>query len=203
LVHASQHAPGGTDELYALTRGHYSTSRLDAFPRTEIASNSLGTTSGHVQLTFFTAPPGYSGLTTIAIVHNGASSGLTLARMGLYSIDASENGTLIARTANDPTIGGAAAVPHERVFDPTGGFLSSWTPTPGQRYAWSFIYVGTTPGAHLSRNLGNSAVAGTSANAGRPRLYARITGQTDLPASFLAASLDASGAGSGFYGYFR
>ena len=203
ILHASQHAPGGTDELIAFTRGHTSLSRLDVFRREEIATNAFGTTTGHMQLSFFTAPPGYGPLGFTGCAHNSASSGLTLARLGVFQIDASDNGLLVARTANDTTMGNAAGAPYDRAFDTAGGFPATWTPTPGQRYAWALLYVGSGVGSQISRNVGNSAVIGTSATAGRPRMHARIQAQADIPLSFTAAQLDTSGSGGSPWGYFR
>jgi hypothetical protein len=73
-----------------------------------------------------------------------ASSGLTLARFGLY--DAT---TLVARTANDTTLFNIASTAETRSFDTTGGFPATFDLVAGTRYGVAMIVVGTTPGNQI------------------------------------------------------
>jgi hypothetical protein len=104
---------------------------------------AVSSSTGRVYLTFFT-PLRNATITQISMASNVvASSGLTLARMGLYTFDES-TATLVARTASDTTLFNTATTLYTRSFDTTGGYPSSYTLVAGTRYAIGVIQVGTT-----------------------------------------------------------
>jgi hypothetical protein len=72
------------------------------------------------------------------------SAGLTLARLGLYTVAANGDMTLVARTASDTTMGNTALSLYQAALNTTGGYPASYTYIPGQRYAHAIINVGTT-----------------------------------------------------------
>lgn len=151
--------------------GAGSATAIDVFPRV-IGVGGAGQTSGQVVATFFTPT---QNMTVTQITYVGsttASSGLTLARFGLY--DAT---TLLARTASDTTLFNTASTNYTRSFDTAGGYPSSVNLVAGTRYAVAVIQVGTTMGS-LQASKSNTQITTLS-----PLIVARTTGQTDLPTS--------------------
>lgn len=120
-------------------------------------------------------------VSSIAMMSNTTgSSGLTLARMGVYSVNSNgTSGTLLARTASDTTLFNTANTLYTRSFDTTGGYPASLTLTAGTRYAIAQVSVGTTTGNKLAyaalNTIPASSIVPVSSNS--------ATGQTDLPAT--------------------
>lgn len=136
--------------------------------------------SGSVFMTMFT-PLVTTTVSSITVCCGGtAGSSLTLARMGVYSMDSNTTATLLARTASDTTLFTTTNTAYQRSFDTAGGYPASLTLTAGTRYAIAVIVVGTTmPAWNLFMNASNtSAVTGLS-----PRTCGLVSGQTDLPTS--------------------
>lgn len=147
---------------------------VDVFLRGEAAITTVGNTSGTVRMTFFT-PLVTTTVTQITVVSgNTASSGLTLARLGLYTFDET-TATLVARTASDTSIFAAINTAYTRSLDATGGYPTSYTLTAGVRYGVALILVGTTMGTMTGRQVG------TGAESLPPRMTGQSTGRTDLP----------------------
>jgi hypothetical protein len=146
--------------------------------RDSLASNTI--TSGTVYFSFFT-PVANQTITQIATSSSGVlASGLTLARMGLYTVDSSDNATLVARTASDTTLFNAFNTIYSRALDTTGGYPASYELQAGQRYAIAIIFVGTT----MPNVVFASFVAGAiSVAADSPRLSGAVASQSDLPTS--------------------
>lgn len=122
---------------------------LSVLPR-NISVDNLATNTGRIFYTFFT--PIQGGTVSQVSVASGttASSGLTLARIGLYSVDtATETLTLVARTASDTTLFNTQNTLFTRSFNTTGDYPSSYTLVAGTRYALAVIQVGTTPASLL------------------------------------------------------
>lgn len=111
------------------------------------------------------------------------SSGLTLARFGIYAISGS-NLSLVARTASDTTIFNSATTIYTRSLDTTGGYPASYTMTAGTRYYIALITVGTTAGAYTTTANIGAALAGLS-----PVLAYSLASQSDLPTTSTIASL--------------
>jgi hypothetical protein len=148
---------------------------LDVFPRM-FAISVVTNTSQTARVTYFTAPYDMTVSQITFISGSTASSGLTLARFGLY--DAT---TLVARTANDTTLFNTASTVYTRSFDTTGGFPSSFNLVAGTRYGVGLIVIGTTPG----NAVGVSHAGGTGGTllSLTPRINGITTGASDLPTS--------------------
>ena len=145
-----------------------SATAIDVFPRfTPVGV--CGQTDGIAVVTYFT-PTQNMTVTQITYVGAAASSGLTLARFGLYS-----ETTLLARTASDTTLFNTANTVYTRSFDTAGGYPSSYNLIAGTRYAVGIIQVGGT----LGQLRGAKSFAGILSLS--PQIMGRITGQTDLP----------------------
>lgn len=140
--------------------------------------------NSNLHLTFFTARK--TETTTQVRTYNttAAAATPTLCRIGLYSVDSSGNGTLVAATANDTTLWNTAST----------SFTRSWAvpyaKVAGQRYAVANLCI---TGAALPNLLCMSTTANPE-NFISPITCGRITGQADLPASFTGAGLTTQGA---------
>lgn len=148
-----------------------------------IYNGGVSQVSGSLYVAYFTARRSRSVTTLAAFSHTTASAGLTLARMGLYSADASDNLTLLAGTANDTTLFNTANTAYDRAITAT-------PLTKGGRYAFGLLAVGTTPG-NRKGYLGGASDTGLASRT--PRVAGVLTGQTDLPASVSSASLATTG----------
>lgn len=195
-LHASQHAPGGTDEAYDYSRGHEIAARFEVVKRNELNVAAFAVASATVSLHYFTAPAGIGAFTKLAIFQGGTVPSVpTLARIGIFQIAANGDGTLVCRTANDTTIGNALNSISERVLAAAGGFPTSFQPTPGQRYAGAHICVAGNSPTYFGRQTFVSAAS----LALSPKIVGRIIAQADLPVSFTAAQIDNTSAGFGPY----
>jgi hypothetical protein len=155
----------------------------------EYAGVVLAHGSGQLRLSFFTAIKTET-VTKVASISQSAAASPTLCRIGIYSVDGSGDGTLVASMASDTTMWNAGNTRFERALS------ASWAKTAGQRYAVGALFVGTS-GPNLVCTTSQSG-AGTSL-ALAPRRSGVLVGQTDLPASFTNAGLSVSG----HYGYFE
>ena len=183
-AHASSHAAAGSDPLTLTVAqlvgliGHLNmeTTAVDTMPRWA-ASASIAPTSGNIQLMHFT-PLWDLTVSSIAMqTHNTAASGLTAARMGLYTIDGSGYYTLVARTASDTSLFGSTATLYTRSFDTAGGYPSSYALVAGTRYAVGVICVGTTMPTLLCSQASNTIPI---LNTVTPVMCTARAGQTDL-----------------------
>ena len=111
------------------------------------------------------------------ISHTSATSGLTLARFGIYTRSGTTF-TLVARTASDTTIFNTINTRYTRALDTTGSYPATYDFVAGNEYWISFIVVGTTAG----NLLGTSATTISINNAFGTFVYSQ-TGQTDLVTS--------------------
>ena len=116
---------------------------IETFPRSSLAFSGPALVSGQVMFGFFT-PLVTTTVSQISMsVVSTAASGLSLARMGLFTFDES-TATLVARTASDTTLFTATRTVYTRAFNTTGGYPSTYTLTAGTRYGVGVIAVGTT-----------------------------------------------------------
>lgn len=144
--------------------------------------------SGELWLVYFTAHRGsLSGgvLNNVMVRITGtAASGLTLARIGLYTVNSGNSAlTLVASTTSDTTgwTGTFAGV--------TKALSASYTLSVGTRYAVGVLFVGTTPPTLLQATCSSDF----SLNSISPRLCGKLTGQSDLPSSVTDSSLTTTG----------
>jgi hypothetical protein len=156
------------------------TSGESSIPRI-LAQTSVGVSTGVMRFAYFTAKKtetinnikGYTSATAPTLT-------ATLARMGLYTIDGSGNGTLVAACANDTTLFAAANTEYSRAL--TAGYAK----VAGTRLAWGYLIVGTgTFPAIVAANFNGASAAVNAA----PRVSASLSGQSDLPLTFTAGSL--------------
>lgn len=165
-------------------RQHQTTSIIEPVDRNTV-NTAVGLTNGAQYWTFFT--PAYSlTITQIAYASGTASSGVTLARFGLYTMTAAGAGTLVARTASDTTIFNSAATVFTRSLDATGGFVSSYTLQAGQRYAVSVVVVASGLGTVSAASCANHVAALS------PRVQGVRTGANDLVATQGSAQYNGS-----------
>jgi hypothetical protein len=197
--HASSHASGGADALTLaasqIGSGTLADARLssnvprlenlaswasqpstaiETFPRSHLVFSGSLLVSGQVIFVFFTPLV----TTTVSQISMGvvstAASGLTLARMGLFTFNES-TATLVARTASDTTLFTATRTIYTRSFDSSsGGFPATYTLTAGTRYGVGVIAVGTTMPL-LSGTTPPFEIASLP-----PKLSAARSGQSDL-----------------------
>lgn len=148
---------------------------LESFDRA-IGWGSFTLVSGRGNFVYRTAEENFMA-SKIGIYNSNPASGLTLARMGLYTIDLTTSAlTLVARTANDLTIGNSAS--QERSFDTTGGFPATYQIRENTRYAMAILEVGTTPSGPASISGINSGISALP-----PRMAGAFGGLSDLTVS--------------------
>ena len=159
------------------------TVRFLTLQRTELIG-TIALVNGVVSLQYFTAPTIQAMTKFYAYTRATAAVGTTLARMGLYSVAANGDLTLVARTANTTTMFNTTFAPNTVAMDATGGYVSTYTPAVGGRFAIALLVVGTTTAPTLYGTVSLPTLTGWD-----PVLNKKLTGQTDLPASITAASL--------------
>jgi hypothetical protein len=152
------------------------------FNRLLCTSTSAGASNGNFRGPYFKCRKSQT-ITKIRTVVGGTNQvGATLCRIGLYTVDASDNLTLVASTANDTTLWNTTNTVYETALS------SSYAVTRGVRYAIGMLVVGSSqaPG-FLGFTLGNSAIGNTL-----PRTGFLIGSQTDLPSSISVGSMTGS-----------
>lgn len=165
-----------------------STVRFESMDRRAV-STGVGLVNGAVSLQYFVAPTLQAMTKFVAVVRGTAAAGTTLARMGLYSVAANGDLTLVARTANNTSLFNATFTVNTQAMDATGGYVTTYTPVVGSAYAIGLIVVGTSTAPVLYGTSINGAIATWD-----PPVNRKLTGQTDLPASITAASLADDGS---------
>jgi len=176
------------DALHAAPR-QYVDSRLslltvgeETVPRglLSVGSSPLGNQT--LRLVFFTARK--TETTQVRLISGSTAAGPTptLARVGLYLIADSGDGTLVASTINDTSLFAATATIYTR------SWAASYAKVVGQRYALGVLFVTTA----VVPTIGGTPVLNVAELAVAPRITGSIGSQTDLPSSFVAATPVAS-----------
>lgn len=190
-AHKSSHATGGSDALSpsdigaasaAAVLGYHgmSTSVLDTAPRILFSGSSQTLVSGTVFYVYVTPVTDIVVANLVTASVGTPSSGLTLARMGIYSVSGATR-TLVARTASDTSLWGSTNTAYTRALNTTGGYPSTYTMVAGTRYALAILAVGTTmPAISCLGSLG-SGMGGLD-----PVLCVAEGGMSDLPTSSTA-----------------
>jgi hypothetical protein len=119
------------------------------------------------------------------VTGTSAASGLTLARNALYTVDSSNNLTLVARTANTATMWNSTNTVVTQSFDTTGGYPATYAVTAGVKYAIGLLGVGTT------RPVFFGATGLATMFAQTPVFGHQQTAQADLPTSVAVGALAA------------
>lgn len=146
--------------------------------------------SGEMHFSYFTSARGSlsGGIITKAELRLGGQtgSGLTLARIGLYTVAAGDQAlTLVASTAND-TAGWTSTF-----SGVSKNLAAAYTLQVGKRYALGILFTGTTPPSFL-KYAGSTDFA---LNAVPPRICGKLTAQVDLPASLADSALSTTSGG--------
>lgn len=146
------------------------------------SSSGLRLDSGVLRLTYFTAKK-TENITQLRVITGNPAAGATptLVRFGVYSVAANGDLTLVASIANDTTL---LSTTFSRF---TRSLSATWAKTQGQRYAFGGLCVTAAAAPILAGAITSAFNAGEAAE--EPRLTGTVTGQTDLPASILAASV--------------
>lgn len=165
---------------------------VETFPRLTFTT-SVALTSGSALYAFFTPQITLTVSQITMSCGTTAASGLTLARMGLFSYDESSGtATLVARCASDTTLFTATRTAYTRSFDTTGSFPATYTLTQGTRYGVAVLCVGTTmpalatigglaeisaltPRLSALRGSQSDLSTGTATNAQSVLIYARLS----------------------------
>lgn len=171
----------------AAVRGNLLTAGEEVIARDLYTSNAATTQASQVlRLVFFTA----RRTETITQVRSftgttAAAATPTLCRYGVYQVAADGGATLVASTASDTTLFAAANTGYTR------SFTVSFAKVAGQRYGLGILVVS----AAAMPSYGGAAAILDNAESGRaPVLGATIAAQADLPGSFTAGQLTASGS---------
>ena len=140
-----------------------------------LVNTSANFVSGNVYFSMFT-PAKNQTISQLTICNSSlASSGLTLARMGLYTFDETTF-TLVARTDSDTSLFATPNSTNTRSLSTVGGYPSTYQLVAGQRYALAVIVVGTT-----CSNTSWITLPSNNIPIVPPRLANVVTGQSDLP----------------------
>ena len=146
-------------------------------PRSAGGDASVGMTSQRMELTYFTADKSFTASKVRAAARGTAAATVTLIRFGLYTVDGSGNGTLVASTPNDTALFAATFTTYTKNLSATYDIVA------GQRYAAGWLVVATTMpavyGIQPPQTNPNQA----------PRILGHITGLSDIPASFTEAGI--------------
>lgn len=175
------HAPAPPQYLVGdlLASGEETMSRPDY-----VTASAVTTVSGNMRLAYFTARK--SETTTQVRVNTGTTAAAatpTLCRLGLFSIAANGDGSLVAAIANDTTLFAATSTPYTR------SWTAPYAKVAGATYALGILVVS----AAATPTLGGLTLASAAEAAIAPRLTGSIPSMTDLPASFLAGDVAATG----------
>jgi hypothetical protein len=152
------------------------------------ATSAVTLANQRMQLTYFTAA--LTETCTQAVVNTSttaAGATPTLVRIGVYSVAANGDLTLIASTPNDTTLLATASTKYAKAFS------ASFVKTQGQRYAVALLVVSA---AAMPSIMGNGAMGGTGLSmlrTGVGRRQARVASQTDLPSTVANASCSLDG----------
>lgn len=154
--------------------GEQSISRYDA------TADFIAPASGACTFMYFTAGSNRQVTKATMVCGSTARSTPTLIRIGLYTVAANGDMTLVASTPNDTALLASSYTPYEKALS------VAYTFVPGQRYAAALLEVATTPGNVYGcpSFVSNAGIS--------PRICATKTGLSDLPASQTDATLTAN-----------
>lgn len=142
------------------------------------ATGNLQTGTGQLILTYFTARKTETINNVRTMTQSTGAGTPTLCKVGIYSVAAGGDLTLVASTANDTTMWAGTFSGYTRALS------SSWSKVAGQRYAFATLFVGTTGPRLFGVSPALGAEGGTA-----PRINGSVAGQSDLPASIAAGSV--------------
>lgn len=166
----------------------------ETFSRAILTSTTVTYLTGQLRLAMFTARK--TEVTTQVRTLTGtpgAAATPTLCRIGLYLVDDTDGGSLVASVANDTTLWSAASTVYTRSWS------SSYQMVAGQRYALAWLCVtGTTAPNFIAAQQWQSTEQ-SEANV-FPRITGLIVSETDLPSSYTNSQLGANALPYRHYG---
>lgn len=162
--------------LQNLTNISQPSSQFCTLPR--IASNTVATATGELNLTYFQAPNAMT-INNIGTVSGGtAAATVTTAQLGIYSVNASNgNLTLAGSTANTTTLWAATNTAY------TTALTSATSLTAGVWYAVGILIVATTAPSLVGSTVLDDANL-------TPRLCGLLTSQTSLASPITGSSVN-------------
>ena len=162
--------------------GHNATGQAETIPRAT-AGASITLASGTMLFAYLTPSAAMSATGLWVVAGSTAADTITIGKLGLYSVAANGNLTLVQGSTNDTALLGTIGGPFNKAI--TAAALVA-----GSRYAIGVLTVGTTAGSVR----GASGVTGSTHPGGSwPRMAAALASQTDLPSSVASGSLTATG----------
>lgn len=156
----------------------------ETFSRRLVTSNQAATTTQILRLSYFTARK--TETTTAVRVLSGATAAgatPTLIRVGLYTVSAVGDLTLVASTPNDTALFASPSTAYTKAFS------ASYAKVAGQRYAVGVLVVTAATAPTL---LGSAALSGGEPSVA-PVIAGLVTGQSDLPSPVAAGSVLTNG----------
>ncbi|HYH49649.1 MAG TPA: glycosyl hydrolase family 28-related protein [Acidimicrobiia bacterium] len=178
-------APTASETDAAVLLADNLTSGEETYSRRWATQTTVSTGAGTLRLTYFTARKTET-INSVRVYSGGTAAGATptLARIGVYSVAANGDLTLVASTANDTTLFAGANTAYTKALS------APWSKVAGRRYAIGpLVVTGATAPTVVGYSAGNAAEAGIA-----PRVSGAVTGQTDLPASVAVGSVVSSGS---------
>jgi hypothetical protein len=144
----------------------------EILPRLNVNSAQPLNASGTLHLIYFTARKTETINNIRMSTDATAATGTTLARMGIYSVNAGTGDlALVAACANDAALFGGTYTPYQRAL------TAAFNKVKGTRYAVGVLVVGTGMPAITATTCAGADAALV------PRLCGIVTGQADLPAN--------------------
>lgn len=164
---------------------------IDWLPRGHGTIGNAAAFSGSLMLAFFTAPYSFAATRLTFITGGTATASLSLCRFALFTVNEtivdSVTGTspiitMVARTANDTTIGNVSQTIYSRAFA-TDGYPASYSIVAGTRYAAGVLVVGSTAGTWQAGTVTTGALARLP-----PMAAGVVTGLSDMPTAATTVS---------------
>ena len=151
----------------------------EIYPRMFCNGTSTAT-NATMRLSYFTAR-NTETVNSIRLATGGTAAAATptLIRLGIYSVDAVGNCTLVASTANDTTLFAASSTSYTKALS------APWMKVAGQRYALGVLVVTAATAPSLVGNV----IANGNEMGMAPRLSGTAGGRSDLPASLVPANV--------------
>jgi len=149
------------------------------------ATASPTCTSQLLRLMYFTAPRAET-IANVAVLTSGTAAGATptLCRIGVYSVAANGDLTLVGACANDTSLFATINTRYARALS------ASYNAVLGQRYAMGVLVVTAAATPTFVGIAPNSALVTSFSTS--PRISGSLAGQSDLPSSIAAGSVAAT-----------
>lgn len=168
---------------YAADNGVAATEILSAgeegiFDR-HLMTSQPGISNGNMRGTYFVCRKSQTITAIRTLVGGTNQTGATLCRIGLYTVDSSDNLTLVASTTNDTSLWNTANATVDKALS------SSYAVVRGTRYAVGLLVVGSSQ----APTIGGIQLTNSAPGAASRRLAFLIGSQTDLPSSIATGSM--------------